>query len=47
MPNNLGNALFAWASIFFKQELTVGQEFQFYPICYFVSFVGYFSRSSA
>ena len=32
MPNNLGNALFAWASVILSEDLTVGGEFQFYPI---------------
>lgn len=32
MPNDLGNALFAWASEVLPEYLTVGGEFQFYPI---------------
>lgn len=32
MPNDLGVALFTWASTCLAGALTVGEEFQFYPI---------------
>jgi hypothetical protein len=32
LPNDLGIALFAWASINLAEVLTAGEEFQFYPI---------------
>ena len=32
MPNDLGIALFTWASTYLAEVLTVGGEFQLYPI---------------